>query len=241
MIRRNLLLVLAILLAAAAAASAQSGLVLGTADSPPFSERDRTGFYDLLLREVAANLNLELEIRHLPSERSLREARSGRIDGEFGRIPRIGELYPNLLMVPEPLTDWQFSAFVLEGTPPPASFADLASYHVGYINGWKIYEDNVTATRSTTLVSSEEQLFSILRAKRVDVVLYNRLRGLDWIRRNPGTDIRLVETPLATRTMHVFLHESRADLVPLIGEQIGVLKRSGRYAELQQEAFGFIP
>lgn len=214
---------------------------LATADSPPFSTVDGQGFYDRLLAEVFARLEIELTIHGLPSERALREANSGRMDGEFGRIPRIGELYSNLVMVDEPLTDWNFQAFVRKGSEAPSSFGDLRDYHVAYIDGWKFYEERVTETRSTTLTANETELFAILEAGRIDVALYNRLRGLSWIARNPGTPVEIAPEPLEVRSMHLFLHEDHAELAPRISRELTRLKESGRYAELQRESFGFLP
>lgn len=214
---------------------------LATADSPPFSTLDGRGFYDRLLTEAFENLGIELTIHRLPSERALREANTGRMDGEFGRIPRIAELYTSLVMVDEALTGWNFQAFVREGSKAPESFEDLREYHVGYIDGWKIYEDRVTDTRSTTLTTNEAELFAILEAGRIDVALYNRLRGLNWIARHPDSGVEIAPKPLEVRSMHLFLHEDHAELAPRISRELARLKESGRYAELQNEVFGFVP
>jgi polar amino acid transport system substrate-binding protein len=214
---------------------------LSTADSPPFSTDDDTGFYDRVLKEVFSDLGIDLEIIHLPSARSLQEANSGRVDGEFGQTRAAGEAYSNLVMVPEPLAEWHFSAFVLEGTEGPRSFEELRDYHVGFINGWKLYEEKVTESRSITKVEGEKQLFAILLAGRVDVVLYNRLRGLAWVQRNGESRVRMVTPPLSVDEMHLFLHRRHAGLVSAIDQELARLKSSGRYAEMQMQAFGFLP
>ncbi len=216
-------------------------MVLATADTPPFVTESGDGFYNLLLTETFRRLDVPLEIRRMPSERALQEANSGRVDGEFGRIAQIGDLYRDLRIVPEPLSDWHFSAFVRAGSAEPRSFEDLRNFHVGYIRGWKIYEDSVTDARSVTIAASEEQLFSILLARRVDVILYSRLRGLSWSERNPDAGISLVATPLAVRQMHLFLHHQREELIPGINGVLREIKSDGTYVRLQQEAFGFVP
>lgn len=216
-------------------------IVLATADTAPFSDEDGTGFYDLLLNEAFRRLGIPLEIRRFPSERALHEANTGRVDGEFGRIEQIGELYENLRLVPEPLIEWHFSAFLRPGTTHPRSFEDLREYHVGFIRGWKIYEENVRDTRSLTLAVAEDQLFHLLEAQRVDVVLYNRLRGLAWIQRNAPVSVEIVPEPLAVRPMYLFLHYRKEFLIPQISRALQDIRRDGTYDELQAEAFGFVP
>ncbi len=238
--RLGFLLILSLCFAAPPV-SAQESLILATADSAPFSTEARDGFYDTLLTEAFSALGIGIDIRRLPSERALHEASSGNLDGEFGRIPAIGELYPTLLLVPESLVEWQFTAFLRPGSRQPRSFDDLEGLHVGFINGWKIYEDNVTRARSVVQVDDEEQLFSILQAGRVDVILYSRLRGIAWMRRNPWASVRVADTPLSGRTMHLFLHSTHADLVPQIDNELRALKDSGRYAEIYESVFGFAP
>lgn len=222
-------------------AAASQPMVLATADTAPFSVDDGSGLYDQVLHEAFRRLGIEIEIRHLPSERAIQDANAGRLDGEFGRIEAIGSLYPNLRMVSEPLVLWEFSAFVRAGDRTPADFSGLVDYHVGYIRGWKIYEENVTETRSLSIVSSEEQLFSMLQAGRIEVALYNSLRGLDWVARNPSSNIVLAPEPLSVRPMHLFLHYSHAELVPELESALRAMKTDGTYDQLYQDMLGAAP
>ncbi|MCA1755678.1 MAG: transporter substrate-binding domain-containing protein [Spirochaeta sp.] len=220
------------------AATASQPLVLATADTPPFSAHDGSGFYDHVLHETFSHMDIELEIRHLPSERALHDANSGRLDGEFGRIEAIGTLYPNLRMVHEPLAIWEFSAFVRAGDRTPADFNELGDYHVGYIRGWKIYEENVTETHSLSIAASEQQLFTMLQAGRIEVALYNKLRGLAWIARNPSADIMLAPEPLAVRPIYLFLHHRHADLIPELETALRSIKTDGTYDRFYREPLG---
>jgi polar amino acid transport system substrate-binding protein len=213
-------------------------LVLSTADTVPFSTDRHDGFYDVILTEALNRLGIELEIIHLPSERSLAEARTGRVDGEFGRIEMIADLYPELQIVPEPIVDWTFSAFVREGTPAPRNFADLRDRHIAYIRGWKIYEDNVTEGASITVVSDEDQLFDMLAVGRVDVILYNRERGLYRLALQNITEIVPADPPLATRPMYLFLHSRHARLAEPIAMTLREMKTDGTYRQYRRQVFG---
>ncbi len=232
---------LLLILMAPVAAAASQPVVLATADTAPFSTEDGRGLYDRVLHEAFRRVGLELEIRRLPSERALQDANAGRLDGEFGRIEAVGALYPNLRIVNEALTLWEFSAFVRTGEQAPADFSELGDYHVGYIRGWKIYEENVNDTRSLSIVASEEQLFAMLEAGRIEVALYNSMRGLAWIARNPSADINLAPEPLAVRPMYLFLHYSHAEHIPELEAALRSMKYDGTYERIYQDIRGLAP
>jgi polar amino acid transport system substrate-binding protein len=205
-------------------------LVLATADTQPYSSEQGTGIYDRLLLRAFQALDISVTIRHLPSERSLLEANQGRIDGEFARTAQVAAQYDNLVQVPEPLSTWDFVAVTLPGTPVPATFRALRDYHVAFINGWKVFESNVTDYRSLTLVESEEQLFAMLLAQHVDVVLYGRRRAEEWVTRHHATSLVISEDPLARQPMYLLLHLRHAELVPRISAEIARLREGDSHS-----------
>jgi polar amino acid transport system substrate-binding protein len=207
-----------------AAPSPVRQLVLATADTLPYSSEDGTGIYDRLLRRAFDRLGISISMRHLPSERGLLEANRGRLDGEFARTAQVAAEYDNLIQVPAPLSVWDFVAITRPGTSAPTTFAALRDYHVAFINGWKIFETNVARYRSLTLVESEEQLFAMLLAEHVDVVLYGRGRAEEWLTRHHSTSLVVADEPLARQPMHLLLHRRHATLVPCISAEIARLR-----------------
>lgn len=206
-----------------------SGLVLATADTPPYSTDDGMGIYDRLLRNAFETLNITITIRHLPSERGLLEADQGRIDGEFARTAQVVAGYKNLIQVPEPLSIWDFVAVTRSGTPVPSTFSALRDFHVAFVNGWKIFESNVTHFRSLTLVESEEQLFAMLMAERVDVILYARRRAEDWINRHHTNSLVISSDALARQPMYLLLHRRHAELVPRLSMALRHVREADHY------------
>tara|TARA_B100000614_G_scaffold76554_1_gene68430 strand:+ start:331 stop:1050 length:720 start_codon:yes stop_codon:yes gene_type:complete len=236
------------LLASVAAATAtgqahadSDRLVLATADTAPYSTVAGDGFYDRLLTAACARIGRSVQIEHYPSERGLIQADRGRVDGEFARTAAVADGYHNLIVVPEPLSVFRFVAVGPPGRPLPTTFGELSDLHVAYINGWKIYEDTVSRYRSLTIVENEEQLFAVLRAGRVDVVLYSRYRAAAWSQRHPEVPLAIADTALATRDMHLLLHRSRSDLVPEIDAALRALRDDGTYTDLYVSAFGYAP
>lgn len=230
---------IALFLLWAAAIHGQEPLVFASADTAPYTTEDESGYYNQLLAEVGERIGRPVQIRRLPSERSLLEAAMGRVDGEFGRIAGIEEQYPTLRRVPTPLTNWKFVAFSTDPEQPGIeSFAELGDFRVAYINGWKIFEQNVGDTENTMLVQGENQLFRVLLSGRVDLALYSAVRGNRWIRENAPGRVHRVPGSLAERPMYLFLHEQEAALVPIIAEALAEIRQEPWFVELQLTTLG---
>lgn len=202
------------------AISLPAQLVLATADTPPYSTDQGTGIYDRVLQNAFDGIDVSLSIRRFPSKRGLLEANQGRVDGEFARTSEVAEEYSNLVQVPTPLSYFDFVAVTRSDTPVPTTFAELGDHHIAFINGWKVLESSVTDFQSLTFVENEEQLFSMLLAGHVNVVLYERLRAENWIRRNRASSLRIAQEPLTRQPMYLLLHRRHIDLVPHIAAEL---------------------
>ncbi|HDQ15010.1 MAG TPA: hypothetical protein ENN41_09390 [Sediminispirochaeta sp.] len=142
-----------------AALNAQQGevLVLNTADTPPYSTEQDDGLCDLVLEEAFSRLGYQIEIRHLPSRRSIGNADMGIADGEYARIDSMREDYPNLRQVDEALLEYRFSVFSRSRVLPIEKWEDLAPYRVAFIHGWLILEQNVREAVSIITVPTRRR------------------------------------------------------------------------------------
>ena len=204
-----------------------------TADTPPYSTDTSEGFYDILLHEIMNNLGYDLTINHYPSERSLTWVNEGHNAGEFARIRGLSETYLDLVIVDEPLSYFSFVALKLKDSPIIIdSWSDLTPYRVGYLNGWKIYEEYLGFGPKISIANSPDVLFNLLLANRVEVILYSNFRAQQYIASKDIQTIEIIEKPLSVRTMHLYLHKSYSFLVNGINEQLSMMKRNGRYDQL---------
>lgn len=210
---------------------APPAMVLATTMSPPLSEPDQTGMLDQVISEAFRRIGVTVSFRQLPSERALVMADNGQVDGDANRISGLQADYPNLLQVPEPNMTYAFTAFALRPDVEVHGWSDLKKYTVGYIIGWKFYDEHVFAA-STVKVATPENLFTLLRAGRVDVALYYRLGGLYYGRKLGLINLRVLEPPLATRTMYIYLNNRHANLVPRLTEMLRGMKRDGSYQRI---------
>lgn len=219
-----LMLISLFLIPAVTAKAEGRSLVLATADTPPFSTPDNNGIYDRLVLEAFRQIGVGVRVEHFPSGRSLAMAVNGTVDGEYGRISGMEAEFPSLVMVDEKLADHSFSAFSLDPELRIDGWDDLKDYHVGYINGWQIMEENVVSAKSVTKVADVKALFSVLLAGRVDVVLYSKRRGEYYLSEHALRTVHVLEPPLAERGMYLYLNRRHEELAQPLAEALRRIK-----------------
>jgi len=227
-------LIAALLLLAALAMPARAGgpvLTVGTTLAPPVSLPDGGGALDLVLKEAFLRAGSDVRFQTLPSERSLREADAGILDGDSNRVAGLEALYPNLVRVPESNMLYEFMAFAARPGVRVDNWQDLAGRSVAYIVGWKIVEENLRGA-SATPVATPEELFRLLAAGRVDVVIYHRLGGLYYLRTLGVRGGCAVEPPLAVREMYLYLNRRHAALAEPLARALRAMKADGTHARL---------
>ncbi len=213
-------------------------LSLNTADTAPYSTIENDGFYDILLKEVFNSLDIDIKINHLPSKRSIQNANNGVDDGEYARIEGISNEYNNLIIVPEPLVNFYFAVFTTDPDIIISDWQDLSGYNIAFINGWKIFENNVPDDSTATRVKDADSLFRMLLSKRVDIILYSRERGLKKIAGDNLNDIFILDPPIAVRGMYLYMNSRHEELISNIADSLKEVKESGRYSEILNKYLG---
>lgn len=209
-------------------------LVLNEANAPPYTNTERTGFFDVVAIEAFRRARLELRLEKLPAERALLLSNSGVGDGELNRLSGIETQYPNLIRVPEKLGDWYFAAFSKDASIP-GGFEAIRGRTVGLIRGWKIYEGALAGAKGVITVDDPDQLFRLLHLDRIEVALYERLMGLAHIKEHGINGVRVVEQPLFIRETFIYLHQSHAEQVPALTAALRAMKRDGYYQRAYRE------
>lgn len=174
-----------------------------------------------------------LELVHLPSERALRAADAGELDGEGLRVAGLSAQYPHLIEVAEPYLRVQFVAFArnpalrLDG-----GWADLQAQRVTLITGWKLFEAQTRSVPTRTLVDTPEQMFQMLAAGRADVALYTLRDGVALARRMGLVNVHPVSPALQQADMHLYLHQRHAALAQRLSQTLRAMKADGTLARL---------
>lgn len=212
--------------------SAADKIVLATPLGAPLSLSNQQGFVDLIVAEALLRNGKSLQVAHLPAERALINANSGIDDGDMNRIGGLDKFYTNLIQVSEKTFSMEFTAFSRTVNFKTSDWNSLKPYSVGIINGWKILEKNVPESVELIKVKNPQQLFSLLSNNRVDVILFGKWQGLNYINKNNIKGVKLLQPALAGRDMFVYFHKKHKDLVPLFTQSLREMKKEGVYKRI---------
>ena len=216
-------------------AAALPTLELNDPTHPPYTTEAGDGILDLLVGEAVRRCGYQLKLVRLPAERGLINANEGLEDGDLSRIAGLEKKYPNLIRVPEKIFDLDFVALTRQAGLRTAHWRDLESLHVGYIRGWKLFEQNLTPRTDSIQSTTPEHMMELLRRGRIDAALYSRWMGLALARQMEMDDVRVAEPPLATGEMFIYLHKRHEEVVPKLAEALRALKRDGSYQRIHDQ------
>lgn len=191
---------------------------------------------ELLSREVFQRVGLNLKLVNNPSERSLDLANQGEVDGEGLRVAGLESQYPNLVRVPERFIGISFVAFSRDASIKlDQGWGSLKPYRIAFINGWKLFEANTTAVQSVTKVDKVEQLFQMLAADRVDLVLYTRSDGFATLKGLGISNVAALSPSLRDADMYLYLNIKHTAQVPRIAKALRDMKADGSYHNIMMQ------
>ncbi|HEY5602554.1 MAG TPA: transporter substrate-binding domain-containing protein [Gammaproteobacteria bacterium] len=234
------LVLLAALPAITTLAAEPETLTLSDPFDIPYTTPTGDGFLDVIAREAFRRIGFNLKFIRIPPERALLNANAGIEDGVSGRIAGLEKDYPNLIPVPERVLNFHFVAFAQQADLPGANWETIASLVVGHIRGWKIFEQNLIPGGQLTVVDTSEQLFDMLNRNRIDVALYERWLGLELANKMGLAKVRVVEPPLAERSMFIYLHKRHTHIVPKLAAALRAIKAEGLYTRVCREKFAHL-
>jgi polar amino acid transport system substrate-binding protein len=210
-------------------------IYIGSTNLPPIYAPDEKSIVDQLVRIAFAKIGRKARNVPQPAERSLINANRGINDGDLLRVAGLDKLYPNLVRVRVRLIDFEFVIFTKKTMPPIAGWDDLKPFSVAIIRGWKILERNVRGTAHLTKVEDAEHLFRLLESDRADIVIYERLQGYHVIQKLGLSGIQLLEPPLISRPMFLYLHKSHRPLIPALERALTQLIQDGTYEMIKTD------
>jgi len=166
-------------------------------------------------------LGYQLQVEHLPAGRSLLMSNKGDYDGELFRIKTVAANYPNLLLVPEPLTSLALYAFVRDEVQNPdddGGWQQNPKLRIGYVRGFKMAEQ-YPLKGSRVAVTTTRQAIEMLKQGKVDLLLDDVASVLQVEPSLAEAKLRRLPQVLATEQLFHFLHKKHQALVaPLAAE-----------------------
>ncbi len=229
------LLVLVLAVSSGRSAAASDELVLTISIGAPLSTQNGTGFLDRLGHEMFRGIDRKLKIVTVPGVRGLENLVRGIDDGLLARTSSIEPDYPMAVRVPETMMQLDMVAIGTDGTAERIDWDHLSAFRVAYVRGWKVFEQRATGARSALAVSGPDQLLPLLRADRVDLLLWERFVAMLKIKEERVPNARILEPPLVSSEIFMYLHERHASLTPRLAASLRAMKIDGRYQRLMDD------
>ncbi len=228
------LLALLTTLVVSATAYCDQTYILNSTYSPPHSTINQQGYLDLILKEAFKRAGFSANIRMLPAERCLQDSNNGISDGEIARIKTMSQYYPNLVLVDEPIIENRdFVAFSIHHEFKAENWSSLKPYNVAIIRGWKIFEKNITGTKSLISMESTLSMFELLKNDRADVVVNARIDGLYHLKKLGVENVKVMEPPLASVKLYLFMHKKNQLVIPKIKKALKSMKADNSFYEIK--------
>jgi polar amino acid transport system substrate-binding protein len=133
--------------------------------------------------------------------------------------------------------DFHFQVFSKRPDVVVNGWDSLREYDVAFVTGWKILEQHVKSD-VINKVSTSEQLFKLLDQDRTQLVIYEKWQGMELMRKLGLVDIRVVEPPLISREMYLYVNKRHEPLIPQLAQALANMKEDGSYQRIYQQTLG---
>jgi len=217
----------------------EDNICISTSYKTLLSTPEQTGMLDQIVKEAFRRIGIKARIVFTPNERSLVAVNDGIFDAEINRIAGMEEKFPNLVQVPEANMEMNFVAFATKDIPI-TDWESLRPLKIGVVKGWKILEQNIQGFPKITRVMNADQLFLMLHKERIDVALFSKILGYEWIKNLDCDHVQHLDPPLASRDMFLYLHKDHQELAQPLAEALREMKRDGTYDRIVKKTTGFL-
>ncbi len=189
----------------------------------------------MVLREAYSKLNIEIQMEYLPGRRSLLESNFGAIDGELnrGQLQMIEQKFPNLIQIPIRINIVDWRVFSKKEDIEIQGFQSLTPYSIAIMRGI-LFVEKKTEGMKTQLVNTFDDVVKVIDKGRVDVGIIPMAVGLNILKEQSITTIKILSPPLEESSLFHFLHKKHATLVQPITEVLREMEKQGRIQEIRE-------
>ncbi len=212
---------------------AQTIFTLTTADDQSHS---RSRAMNAVLTECFKRMGMTLKIISMPSKRSLKNANNGIEDGNFVRTEGITQAYPNLIRVPEKISENHIVAFSKNSEIIISGWKSLLKYHVAYVNGWRNCERELKNSKAKTVVKNDRLLFTLLEKGRAEVGIFGQSTGKEVLKELGFSSVKALTPPIVVSDLFLYIHRQHEGLIPEIVKTLKEMKKDNTYKKLVNQA-----
>jgi len=83
---------------------------------------------------------------------------------------------------------------------------------------------------------SWKEILSVLQNNRTDLIAIERWTGLSIAQKLHLTALKLIEPPLISKSLYLYLHKKHKALIPKIVRTLREMKQDGTYERIKQES-----
>ncbi|MGL1893067.1 MAG: transporter substrate-binding domain-containing protein [Spirochaetaceae bacterium] len=193
-----------------------------------------------VLKEAYSRIDMELTITGLPAKRSLIVSNSGvDADGELFRISGIEKTYTNLMPIEIPLILSEWQVYSMNYDFDVKGWHSLKQYTIGVRRGIAT-TDNGTEGMDTQKVNSNEQLFSMLKYNRVDVVVLSKINAVKVLRNFLDLDVKLLNKPVQVIPVYHYLHKKNRDIIPTLTAAMKQMEDEGIIKQILEKHWSLL-
>jgi polar amino acid transport system substrate-binding protein len=172
--------------------------------------------------------------REVPAERGLALANSGATDGDVGRILEVGQAFPALVRVPEPVYHYATQAFAYRRIDMAGGWQALRPYSVCVRRGIQLFRLRTEGMRRQ-LLDDEQSVLRMLRSGGCEVALLDRINPQVAAALAADPPLLLLTPDLELTPLYLYLHKRHASLVPRVAEMLRQMRLDGTMQRLTSE------
>jgi polar amino acid transport system substrate-binding protein len=202
-----------------------------------FKNADGDKVVSYVLEQIYKRIGYEITFVDYPGKTSIIKANAGEVDGENMRRAGLESEYPNLIQLSYPHGDINFRLYI-KGDEVFLPAADSwKKTKIGIVKGVIVAEE-MTKGLSPVVHDSVSDLFKQLNLGNIDVAIATDLiGGLEVFMHHQREGIKAHGAILKTLSLYHYLHKRNAHLVPLLNQEIELLRKNGGLDKLYMEGF----
>jgi polar amino acid transport system substrate-binding protein len=196
-----------------------------------------TDVAEAIIRKLMKNLNTPVHIISYSAARVTQEILSGNVVGEIERIKSYGDKHSTLLRVTPPIYYLISAVYAKKNRHIVINTKkDLANYTIGVIRGIQHSDDAVEGMNKVLRVTSSKNLFKMLQAERMDLLITSEIDGRMMLKKMHLSDNIELVGELARLETFIYLNPSAYSLQERISQELIRMQKTGDLQAIAYQA-----
>ena len=194
-----------------------------------------TRIAEAALTNVGKTIGVRFTIEILPGKRANFLLKSGKIDGDIGRVIEFGQKYKKLIRVDEPSIVLPYCVYTTKENIKVKGWASLKPYSVVYVAGCTFIEANLKQIHNRLYpIGSPQQALLFLSAGRADLHISTPIVLSEYIGSGKlkKLKIRALNPPIINLTLYTYFQPKHAKIAKKYMIALRQIKKNGVYKRI---------